>query len=494
MSNQPQQQEQGQFKKDMRKFDIWALALGAIIGWGCFVLPGTNFLPKAGPSAMIGLFLGGCIMSIISVSYGYCIKKYPLSGGEFVYADASFGKKHAFACGWMIVLGYWSLIPLNSTAIGMITRYLMPGIFQFGHMYTIAGWDVYLGEVLLSSAFIIVLGYMNVKGVKTAGWFQTVVAVALTASVVFCLVGVLLTKPDLSNLTPFFAEISNGEVVSKSGIACIIAIACYAPYCFVGFDCIPQAAEEYSFSHKAALGLMIGAIMVGAFIYCAIVFVTSVVQPWGPMMLANPDWATGESVQATLGYVGILFLGIAMLCAVLSGMNAFYMAASRLLYSMSYADALPATFGRLHPKYGTPDKATWFLLAISLVCPWFGRQVLSWIVDMTCVGAAVGFTYTCATATIMAKKDGLKGQTIISAIGTVLAAFFIILSFIPGSPGFLSVPSFVILIIWIVLGFIFWNKIKHNFLHGRWEGVDVEHILMSKMTDAGTIESYNKDQ
>lgn len=35
-----------------------------------------------------------------------------------------------------------------------------------------------------------------------------------------------------------------------------------------------------------------------------------------------------------------------MLCAVLSGMNAFYLAASRLLYSMSYADALPSTFGR----------------------------------------------------------------------------------------------------------------------------------------------------
>lgn len=495
MSNQPQQQQQGQFKKDMRKFDIWALALGAIIGWGCFVLPGTNFLPKAGPSAMIGLFLGGCIMAIISVSYGYCIKKYPLSGGEFVYADASFGKKHAFACGWMIVLGYWSLIPLNSTAIGMITRYLMPGIFQFGHMYTIAGWDVYLGEVLLSSAFIIVLGYMNVKGVKTAGWFQTVVAVALTASVVFCLVGVLITKPDITtNLTPFFAEIADGEIKSKSGIACIIAIACYAPYCFVGFDCIPQAAEEYSFSHKAALGLMIGAIMVGACIYCIVVFVTAVVQPWGPMMLANPDWATGESVQATLGYAGILFLGIAMLCAVLSGMNAFYMAGSRLLYSMSYADALPSVFGRLHPEYGTPDKATYFLMAISLVCPWFGRQVLSWIVDMTCVGAAVGFTYTCATATIMAKKDGLKFQTFISAIGTVLAAFFIILSFIPGSPGFLSTPSFVILIVWIVLGFIFWNTIKQNFLHGRWEGVDVEHILLSKMTDAGTVDSYNKEQ
>lgn len=484
----------GAFKKDLKKMDIWALALGAIIGWGCFVMPGTTFLPKAGPSSIIGLLLGGCVMSIISISYGYCIKKYPLSGGEFVYADASFGKTHAFICGWMIVLGYWSLIPLNSTAIGLITRYLIPGVFQFCPLWNVAGWQVYLGEVILSCAFIIVLGIMNVKGVKSAGWFQTTVAVLLAGSVLFALIGVLLTKPDFNNLKPVFAEISNGEIVSKSGIACIIAVACYAPYCFVGFDCIPQAAEEYSFSHKAAIWLMIGAIMVGACIYAAVVFITAVVEPWGPMMLTNPDWATGEMVRGSIGYIGLVFIGIAMLCAVLSGMNAFYLAASRLLYSMSYADALPQVFGELHHTYGTPDKATYFLMAISLVCPFFGRNVLVWVTDMTCVGAAVGFTYTCATATMMAKKEGLKAQTCISAVGTVLSAFFIILSFIPGSPGFLSVPSFIILGVWIILGVIFWGRIKNRFLHGRWEGMSVEQILMSKMQEDGTLESYNKNQ
>ena len=95
---------------------------------------------------------------------------------------------------------------------------------------------------------------------------------------------------------------------------------------------------------------------------------------------------------------------------------------------------------------------------------------------------------------MMSKKEGDIKQVIISAIGTVLSAFFIILSFIPGSPGFLSVPSFIILGIWIVLGIIFYAKIKERFLHGRWEGKSVEEILMSKMTEDGTIDSYNKEQ
>ena len=504
------QQNTGAFKKDLRKFDIWALALGAIIGWGCFVMPGTAFLPKAGTSSIIGLLLGAVVMAIISFSYGYCIRKFPLSGGEFIYADASFGKVHAFACGWMLILGYWSLIPLNSTAIGLITRYLFPGIFQFGHLYTIAGWDVYLGEVLLSTCFIVVLGVMNVRGVKSAGWFQTIVAVSLFGSVMICLIGTLIRVPFSeikANLSPFFAELTtNSEglfdgVTSKGGIACIIAVACYAPYCFVGFDCIPQAAEEYKFSHKAALGLMIAAILIGGVIYAAVVFVAAAGSSfayegltWSEMMMQNPGWAAGESVKAVLGYPGLFFLGVAMLCAVLSGMNAFYLAASRLMYSMSYADALPETFGELHPKYGTPDKATYFLMGLAVICPWFGRTVLGWVVDMTCVGAAFGFTYTCATATKMAKKEGLGFQTGISAVGTVLAAFFIILSFIPGSPGFLSVPSFIMLGVWVVMGVIFWMMRKNDFLHGRWEGVDVEHILMTRMTEDGTIGSYNKNQ
>lgn len=469
--------EKGSFKKELRKIDIWSLSLGAVIGWGCFVMPGTNFLPKAGPSAILGLLIAGIVMAIISVSYGYCIRKYPLSGGEFVFSDAAFGKVHAFLCGWMLVLGYWSLIPLNSTAIGLITRYLLPGVFQFGPLWEIAGWQVYLGEVLLSSAFIIGLGIMNIRGVRTAGWFQTLVAVLLVGSVLLALIGVLLTKPDLSNLTPFFAEIRDGKVVPKGALACMISIACYAPYCFVGFDCIPQAAEEYRFSHKASTWLMIASILIGAILYASIVFITAVVKPWGLMLLENPEWATGEMLLASIGRVGLVLIGIAMLCAVLSGINAFYLAASRLLYSMSYADALPGTFGELHPKYGTPRKAILFLMLISLICPWFGRQVLSWVVDMTCVGSAVGFTYTCASAAMLSRRERKAGQVLISAIGTVLSAFFIILSFVPASPGFLSAPSFAILGAWVAAGLCLWFAQKKRFLHGRWQGMSVERIL-----------------
>ena len=45
----------------------WALAFGCSVGWGSFVMPGTTFLPNAGPlGTVIGILLGGAVMFIIA--------------------------------------------------------------------------------------------------------------------------------------------------------------------------------------------------------------------------------------------------------------------------------------------------------------------------------------------------------------------------------------------------------------------------------------------
>ena len=76
----------------MSSLGVWALALGAMIGWGCFVMPGDTLLPDAGPiGASIGLALGAAMIILISFSYSYLISKYPVAGGEFVYANTVFG-------------------------------------------------------------------------------------------------------------------------------------------------------------------------------------------------------------------------------------------------------------------------------------------------------------------------------------------------------------------------------------------------------------------
>ena len=445
----------------MRPIDVWGLALGAIIGWGCFVLPGTAFLPKAGPGGTaLGMLIGALLIIVIAVSYGYLIRKFPISGGEFIYAKEAFGKRNAFVCGWAMILAYWSLIPLNATALAMISRYLFPGIIQQGLLYEIAGWEVYAGEVVLASAAIILMALLNIRGIKQAAWMQTAIAMTLVGCIlvitflVFCI-------SDWSNLAPAFPD---GRRWWK-GVFSIVAMA---PWAFIGFDCIPQSAEEYNFSHRKSTFIMISAVLVAAILYIAVCAVTAVgVEPWQQLLSERSSWPTGFVVRNTIGLAGIVVLGIAMFCAVVSGMNAFYISTSRLMYAMAKEGSLPKWFEHLSPKYGTPTNAILFTMAMSLFAPWFGREILLWIVDMTSVGAAIVFAYTTGSAAVIGHRNGSMKYTVFGIMGCLFSLFFLALLIIPGMPGYLSFQSRIVLFVWILIGLIFYFTIRKSYVKGK---------------------------
>ena len=298
-----EKEQQGQLKRAMRPIDVWGLALGAIIGWGCFVLPGNAFLPKAGPlGTAVGMAIGASLILVIALSYGYLIRKFPLSGGEFIYTKKTMGKTNAFICGWGMILAYWSLIPLNATALGMISRYLFPGIIQFGHLYQVAGWDVYAGEVMVASLFIILMAIVNIRGIKQAAWTQTTIALTLVAGIFMVTFLILTQGPDWSNLAPALPQGQNWW----KGVFAIVAMA---PWAFIGFDCIPQSAEEYNFNHKKSTRIMVLAISIAALLYVAVNTITALGfqdgMSWEEMLVYlksnNQIWATGYIVKMNLG-------------------------------------------------------------------------------------------------------------------------------------------------------------------------------------------------
>ena len=142
--------ERSVLEKTLSPAQVWALALGSIVGWGCFVLPGDKFLPEAGPMAtIIGFAVGAMLLCFVALSYSYMIKYAPVAGGEYAYAYIGYGSTNAFICGWALVLGYLAIIAINISALALLFRFLLPGVFEFGELYSVAGWKVYTGEVIL---------------------------------------------------------------------------------------------------------------------------------------------------------------------------------------------------------------------------------------------------------------------------------------------------------------------------------------------------------
>ena len=449
-----------QLKKELNQTSVWSLAVGAIIGWGAFVLPGNKFLPDAGPlGTLIAMSLSAIMMMIIAKNYGVMIHRYPKAGGEFTFAYIGFDRFHAFFAAWFLGLSYLSIVPLNATALGLITRAMFPGVFQQGLLYTIAGWNVYLGEVILASVSIMLIAYLNHKGVKLFGKFASLLALVLVGGVVLLMLWALFSPlASLSNLQPAFSS-------SKPPLEGILAIIAIAPWAFVGFDTIAQASEEMNFDVRKSAKLMIFSIIVGAFIYSLLTLITAMVGPWETFIVDNANWATGSAVSVIAGDIGLLILGLAILSAILSGLNGFMHASSRLFYAMAKTNALPSSFEVLHPKTQTPTVALLFIAVVSLIAPWIGRAALLWIVDMASVGAAIGFFYTSASTIVLAhrhKEDQeLQSNRLFGYLGSLFSFFFVALLLIPNSPVSLQLPSLIALGVWSVLGLIFFIRAKH---------------------------------
>lgn len=479
-------QQETHLSKGLSSLGVWALALGAMIGWGCFVMPGDTLLPDAGPiGASLGLILGAAMIIVIAFSYSYLISKYPVAGGEFVYADTVFGKTHAFICGWFLALAYWALIPMNGTAVGLVARYIFPGPLQTMPLYEIAGWTVYGGELIVDIAAIVIVGLINMRGVEAASWFGTAVALGLCGSMLVIAAAILMGGVDWSNLQPFFAP-------DKTALASVFAVAALAPWAFVGFGCIPQASEELAFSNKKTAVLLVSSISVSALMYMVMNIATAIVAPWQQYIVDNPNWATGAAIQALIGTVGLILLAIAMLCGIVSGLNAFYLSGSRLLYSMAIADALPSGFKKLDSKYHVPRLGILFMMILAVIAPFFGRQVLSWLVDMTAVGADLGFLYATAAAFVTARREGNKKQMVISGLGVLFATFFILLLVLPFSPGFLSPQAWAFLAVWVVIGAIFFVVKRKDYYSST--ALQEKVATIAQEVEAGEFEGICDEQ
>lgn len=457
-------QEDVKFKKSLSTVNVWALALGCIIGWGAFVMPGNTFLKNGGPGGTaIAMGIASLIMIIISLNYNFMIRRYPVTGGELKYANIAFGKKHAFVCAWFLSMSYLAVVPLNATALALIGRNLMGGVFQVGFHYSVAGYDVYLGEILLAVFALIIFCALSIKGVKTAGVVQTGLLVLLLGGIAAVFVAALANpEATFKNMTPAF----HPDVAPLSGIFAITAVV---PWAFVGFDTIPQAAEEFNFKTSKVIGIMSLSILFGGLMYVALTLITVSVLPAGydswvtyieeaPSLDGLLSLPTFYASYKLLGTAGLVLIGLAVLAAILSGIIGFYMASSRLIYSMAQEKMIPSWLGKLHPKYKTPMNAILFVMAISVLAPFFGRTALSWIVDMSSTGATIGYGYTSLAAAKIAWKEKNKGIVITGILGAVFALAFLFLLLVPvkGLNCCLNREAYICLVIWVFIGLIFY--------------------------------------
>lgn len=449
--------------KYLSPIDVWAIAFGCIVGWGAFVMPGTTFLPLAGPlGSVAALIIGAVLMLIIGRNYSYLIEKRPGAGGVYSYTKEAFGRDHAFICSWFLSLSYLSIVFLNATALFVLSRTVFGDFFHFGFHYQIAGFEVYFGEIMMSVLALAVFGLIYILKKPLLQFLQTAFAILL-----FLGVGVMTVAA--------LPHLQASSLWEQSGLtdvplpAAIITIVLLAPWAFVGFDTASLETAHFNFPVRKSRRIITVSIVSGALIYIAlsIISISSVPEGFSSWQeyIANLDLLNGIpsvptifSAKSSLGTAGVAIVSMTALSAIFTGIIAAYRASTRVLSNMAVDMIVPKRF------LGTTE-CILFIMIISISVSFLGRNALVWFVGLTSLGAIIGFGYTSASAFRIARKDKNSFIAVTGAIGTVISVIFALVHLISriGYIETMQTQSFFMLALWCLLGFVFyWRTIRKS--------------------------------
>ena len=476
---------QGVLTRYLSSLNVWALSLGCIVGWGAFVMPGVRLLPMAGPlGTVIALAIGAAAMCVVAFNIQAMAKRYPDSGGAFTYTKHVFGYDHSFLCSWSLVLAYISIIWANATALILIARYLLGPVLQFGFSYKVAGYDVYLGEIIVTICVLVLFGYLTTKRKRVVKTLNTIFALVLLLGTVACFVGVLA----LSHATSLTFEPHLSPLADPvSGIVGIVAIA---PWAFIGFESVSHAVGEITFSPRRLLRPLVLAIVAGAAIYVMTSLISVVATPavygsWVDYMLdlGNLQALVGlpvfHAVRVTMGEGGLMLLAATVFSAIATSLIGLNRAASRLIYHIADDGLLPPWLARTDDD-GVPKNAIVFVVGASLVAPFVGRAAIGWIVDVTTVAASIAYAYVSACALRTAREEHRLFSGAMAVLGIVLSAAFFIHPLIPNfwNISVLAPESYLILAAWCILGLGFFRIIFQRDRRGRFGHSTIVWMVM----------------
>ena len=466
-------EQKSKFDKVMGAWDILVIAFGAMIGWG-WVINSGDWITTAGfAGSIIAMLIGGVMVFFVGLTYAELTSAMPQCGGEHVFSYRAMGPTGSFVCTWMIILGYVATSAFEATALPTVITYLFPEFNQV-YLYSIAGKDIYLTTILLGVGVAVLITFINIRGAKTAAILQTVLTAIIAIAGILLVVGSAVNG-DGANITGQMWESGSGNTLGS-----VFKVACMTPFLFIGFDVIPQAAEEINVPYKKIGKIMLLSIFLAVAWYLLIIFAVCYIMPQSAIaqeMSSQNGLVSAKAIEIAFRspLMGKVLI-IGGLCGIITSWNSFLMGGSRALYSMGESLMIPKMFGKLG-KHKTPEAAIILCGIACVVAPFFGRGVLVWLVDAASFGCVIAYMFVSISFCILRKKKPemarpykVKAGRFVGVMAVLMAGFMTLLYIVPASfSAALVWQEWIVVGIWLALGvfFYFYSKKKYGAEFGR---------------------------
>lgn len=426
-------------KKELTMSQIIAMAAGGMIA--AWMVEIKYWFELSGPGSMWALMVCALFVLPLCLVYSEMTSMLPFAGGENVWISNAFNWTTGFFSGWALILLYVMAMPTVSYGIATMSSYL---------------FDLSFNQVKIIAAVILVLWYIITNfEIKWMARIQSVMfwstlAVSVYASITF----ILSDQWSYQIISASPSWFPNGF----SGFSAAIGLLIMK---FVGFDLIPQLAEEADFPVKKLWKTFMISLALTLLVYGLAVFAVG--------GIVTTEWVMETDIvdPRVADIIGRHWLGIAIVVmgtlTCLTTLSGFWLSASRTIYGASRQRQLTSSLVAIN-KHGQPWKANIAVGILSIYFTVFAPE--AWINYIYSIyGVTAGFIYfMVATSFLILRKKHPEWNRPFKAkagqvVGWISIAFTVWVIYSCATA--MTFSSWMMLILYFSIGFVFWLYAKY---------------------------------
>jgi APA family basic amino acid/polyamine antiporter len=407
----PATTEDHAFKRSLGLLDATMIVAGSMIGSGIFIVSAdiTRNVGSAGWLIAVWLITG--FMTITAaLSYGELSGMYPKAGGQYVYLKEAYNPLIGFLYGWsFFAVIQTATIAAVGVAFAKFTAYLIP---QFSE--DLVAIDLGFRQIspaqLLSIVIIVLLTYINTKGVKNGKLIQTTFTLTKLLSLFGLIVfGLIMAKGDIwtanwSNAWDLHKLNADGSVASYTIAAALGAIAAAMVGSIFSSDAWNNvtfiAGEIKNPARNIGLSLFLGTLIVTIIYVTANVMYTAVL-PLQEIASADKDRVAVAASHVIFGNVGTVVIALMIMISTFGCNNGLILAGARVYYTMAKDGLFFRQVGQLN-KNAVPQIALWIQCIVAALWSLSGNY--GQLLDMISFVVVVFYMLTIAGIFILRKK------------------------------------------------------------------------------------------
>ncbi|MES2005881.1 MAG: amino acid permease [Bacteroidota bacterium] len=378
-----------QFKPSLKLFDATMIVAGSMIGSGIFIVSAdiTRNVGSAGWLMIVWLITGFMTVAA-ALSYGELSAMFPKAGGQYVYLKEAYNPLMGFLFGWSFFsVIQTATIAAVAVAFAKFTAYLFP-FFSEDIVAFDAGFIAISRAQLLSILIIVVLTYINTRGIQSGKLIQTTfTSVKLLSLFGLILFGLMAFKSEVWSanwhnawqLKPLLSDGSLGNYTLFAALGAIAASMVGSIFSSDSWNNVTFIAGEIKNPQRnIGLSLFLGTLIVTV-IYLLTNITYTALLPMHEIATAAKDRVGVTASHVIFGQAGTIIIAIMIMISTFGCNNGIILAGARVYYTMAKDKLFFAKAGTLNSNQ-VPAYALW--LQCIFACAWSLSGKYGQLLDM----------------------------------------------------------------------------------------------------------------